>query len=319
MRRQKTLAREVQFSGIGLHSGAALECVIAPAPVDHGIVFRRVDLEPAVELSAQHHWVVDTQLATTLGRGSVTVSTVEHILSALSGAGVTNAVVRVNGSEIPVMDGSASAFHAGLLEVGIVEQAAPQAFWVIQKKLELQIGEKWVTVEPADHFSIHGSIEWDHPCIGYQEMTYEAGVTPYEELCAARTFGFLHEVSALQSRGLARGGSLENAVVLDRALVLNPEGLRYRDEFIRHKLLDAIGDLALAGLPILGHFRLHRAGHDLHHQLLQMIFSQPNAVHRMPELRSTFPAENLIRRTLIKNEREPRSHLGAARTLVSSF
>lgn len=273
---QLTIRRSVFIQGVGVHSGKLTQLTLKPAPAYRGIVFVRTDLEGAPEIPAHYKNVVNTKMATTLGKGKATISTVEHVLAALYGMGVDNAYIEVDGPEVPIMDGSSAPFCEAIESAGIEVQPHSRAFLAIRKKVELKLGEKWAVVEPASRLEIFGSIDWDHPSIGYQELHYREGKTSFLELAGARTFGFLKEVDALKKMGLARGGSLENAVVLDHALVLNPEGLRYPDEFVRHKVLDALGDFKLAGLPLRAFIRLHRGGHDLHCQLLNEIFKNPD-------------------------------------------
>ena len=273
---QQTLKKQILLDGVGLHSGKPVRVRLCPAPTHAGIVFVRTDLEGSPEVSAHYKNIVNTQLATTLGLAGVTVSTVEHLLAALQGAGVDNVRVELDGPEVPVMDGSAAIFYDAIQQVGVMTQLETRPILALRKKVEIKIDEKWAVAAPSARLEIHGSIEWDHPLIGYQEFHYQEGKTPFEEIAAARTFGFLRDVDALKSKGLARGGSLENAVVLDQSQILNPGGLRYTDEFVRHKVLDALGDFKLAGIAIQGFFRLHRAGHDLHSQLLTEIFKNPD-------------------------------------------
>lgn len=269
---QRTLKNGVTLRGIGLHSGNSIQMVLKPAAPNAGISFVRTDLEGQPTIAAHYKNIVSTQLATTLGRGSATISTVEHVLAAFRGMGVDNGVIEVSGPEVPIMDGSSQVFCQAIQEIGTVTQLQVRPYLALRKKVEVKLGEKWAVVEPSSKFEIHGSVDWDHPSIGYQEFHYQEGETSFEELASARTFGFLKDEQALKRMGLAQGASLENAVVLDHALILNPEGLRFPDEFARHKVLDAIGDFALAGIAIQGYFRLHRAGHDLHKQLLTEIF-----------------------------------------------
>jgi UDP-3-O-[3-hydroxymyristoyl] N-acetylglucosamine deacetylase len=273
MFRQRTLSQEVVVEGTGLHTGAPARVKLIPAESNTGICFVRTDLSGTPVIPAQIRSVVSTQLATTLGLSpQVTVSTVEHLLAALFGAGIDNLRIEVDGPEVPILDGSAGPFYAAIQEAGVSFQSESRTYLAVRKKIEVKLGEKWAVVEPAAGFEVKGSIDWDHPSIGHQEFQYIEGKTDFETLASARTFGFLREVEALRQKGLARGGSLENAVVLDDALILNPEGLRFPNEFARHKVLDALGDLKLAGYPILGAFKLHRAGHDLHCQLLRELF-----------------------------------------------
>ncbi len=273
---QKTLKRPIELQGVGLHSGIAARVVLQPARPNRGISFVRADLPGRPEISAHYKNVVNTQLCTVLGRGPVTVGTVEHVLAALQGMGVDNAQVEVYGKEVPILDGSALPFANAIEEAGLATQALQRAYLAIRRQVELRLGEKWAVAEPSVRFEIQGSIEWDHPAIGYQEFHYIEGRTPFSELAGARTFGLLRDVEAMRRMGLAKGGSLDNAVVLDDSAVVNPGGLRFPDEMVRHKVLDALGDFKLAGLPIQGYFRLHRAGHDLHGRLLQEIFRRPD-------------------------------------------
>lgn len=274
---QRTHKRPVTITGIGLHSGKEATVTLQPARPNRGIVFVRTDLPGRPEIAGHYKNVVNTRLATTLGRDKlVTVSTVEHLLAAVAGMGIDNLVVEVNGPEIPILDGSSSRFVDAIEQVGVETLAQPRAYLSLRRRVELKLAEKWAVAEPSARLEIHGSIEWDHPSIGYQEFHYIEGKTQFSELARARTFGFIQDVEALKRAGLARGGSLENAVVLDQASVLNPDGLRYADEFVRHKVLDALGDFKLAGIAIQGYIRLHRAGHDLHSQLLAEIFKDPD-------------------------------------------
>ena len=270
---QKTLKQEITLEGIGLHSGQTVHMSIKPALPGQGIVFVRSDLKDSPAIAAHYINVVDTKLATTLGRGKVTVSTVEHVLAALSGMGVDNAVVEVDNCEIPIMDGSSKVFCEAIEKVGLQSQLQNRSVLAVRRRVEVKHNEKWAVVEPCNRLEIHASIDWDHPSIGYQEFRYVEGETHFSELSSARTFGFLRDVEALKKMGLARGGSLDNAVVLDDALVLNPDGLRYTDEFVRHKVLDALGDFKLAGISIHAFMRLHRAGHEVHSELLKAIFA----------------------------------------------
>lgn len=273
---QKTLKKAIKIHGIGLHSGERAQITIHPARPNQGIQFVRTDLKEAIQIPAHFKHVVNTQLATTLGKGKATVSTVEHLMAALQGMGIDNALVELSGPEVPIMDGSSKPFVDAIKEAGVDSQLQARPYLALRKRVELKIAEKWAVAEPSSRFEIHGSIDWDHPSIGYQEFHYVEGKTSFDELASARTFGFVKDVEALKRMGLARGGSLENAVVLDHALVLNPEGLRYPDEFVRHKVLDAMGDFKLAGIAIQAYIRLHRAGHDLHSQLLAAIFKDPD-------------------------------------------
>ena len=293
---QRTLKKEIELSGIGLHTGSSIHLKFKPASAGHGVVFVRSDLPGKPSIPAHYTYIVNTQMATSIGRGPVTISTVEHVLAALYGAGIDNCVIEVSGPEMPIMDGSSVVFYQAILAAGIEFQKRLRPRLALRKKVEVRSGEKWALAEPSARYEIHGSIEWDHPAIGYQEFHYMEGQNSFQELMNARTFGFLRDVEALKKMGLARGGSLENAVVLDHALVLNPEGLRHPDEFIRHKVLDALGDFKLAGIPLQGFFRLHRAGHDLHSQLLTEILSHPSHYEILNGAPEDFSSEGLHER-----------------------
>lgn len=273
---QRTLRKAVKITGIGLHSGKEARLTIHPARPNSGISFRRTDIKDSPEIAAHYRNVVNTQMATTLGRNSVNVSTVEHVLAALYGLGIDNARLDIDGPEIPILDGSSAQFVEGILNAGIETQFQSRPILSIRRRVELKVAEKWAVAEPCSRLEIQSTIDWDHPAIGFQEFHYIEGRTQFAELAAARTFGFLRDVEALKRMGLARGGSLDNAVVLDQGNVLNPGGLRFPDEFVRHKVLDALGDFKLAGIALQGFIRLHRSGHDLHSQLLLEIFRDPS-------------------------------------------
>jgi UDP-3-O-[3-hydroxymyristoyl] N-acetylglucosamine deacetylase len=281
---QQTLKQSVSLQGIGLHSGKPVTVTLHPGSVDRGIVFVRTDAP--YQVAASYRNIVSTQLATVLGLNQTSiVSTVEHLLAALYGAGVSNAVVELDASELPAMDGSALAFYEAILKAGVESQFKKQSYLVIRKKIEIQMGESWAFVEPCSEWKIHGSIDWDHACIGYQECFFEEGKTSMDMLLPARTFGFLAQEKLLKARGLALGASLENTVVLDQQKFLNPEGLRFSNEFVRHKVLDALGDFMLAGYPMRAFVRLHRGGHEMHRRLLVEIFENPSCyeiVHGLP-------------------------------------
>ncbi len=273
---QRTLKSAVNLSGVALHSGKQVNLRILPAPAQSGIVFVRTDVPHSPLIPAHFQNVVSTRLATTLGRDQVTVSTVEHLLAALAGLGVDNARVEVSGPEIPILDGSSLPFVQAIEAVGTESQGTPRTVLAIRRRVELKINEKWAVAEPSSRLEVHGSIEWDHPSIGHQEFHYIDGKTPFSAIADARTFCLLRDVEAMKNVGLALGGSLDNAVVVDGAQVLNPSGLRHPDEFVRHKVLDALGDFKLSGFALQGYVRLHRAGHDLHSQLLAAIFADAN-------------------------------------------
>lgn len=269
---QRTLRQAIHVEGIGLHSGQMVKMNLLPARPNRGLVFVRTDLEGQPQIEASYKNIVNTQLATTLGQGKVTISTVEHVLAALAGAGIDNAVIEVDGPEIPILDGSSLFYAKSIEEVGTEAQLLPRPVLALRRKIEIKLDGKWALAEPCSRLEVHGSIEWDHPAIGYQEFHYIDGKTPFSEIAGARTFCLLKDVEAMKRMGLIRGGSLDNAVVMDHAQVLNPSGLRYPDELVRHKVLDALGDFKLAGIAIHAYVRLHRAGHDLHSRLIAEIF-----------------------------------------------
>jgi UDP-3-O-[3-hydroxymyristoyl] N-acetylglucosamine deacetylase len=273
---QRTVKRDIYCQSVGLHSGRKVRMVIKPAEVDQGLVFVRKDLPGKNRIKANVHNVVDTTLATTLGSNGVTISTVEHLLSAFSGMGVDNAVVEVDAPEIPIMDGSAKPFVELLKSVGTRMQEKVKKLLVIRKELSVSEGEGMAMFLPSREFRITYSIEFKHKAIGFQSYDFAFSDIVYEkDICAARTFGFLSDVEYLQARGLALGGSLKNAIVLDKERILNKEGLRFPDEFVRHKILDSIGDLSLLGIPIIGHFVASKSGHRLNNMLLkEMLFKK---------------------------------------------
>jgi UDP-3-O-[3-hydroxymyristoyl] N-acetylglucosamine deacetylase len=277
--KQRTIAEKVSCTGIGLHTGSPVQLTLLPARADTGIVIVRNDRGRSVEIPAHVSSVSDTRFATTLGRGEHTVTTVEHLLAALYGLGIDNARVVVEGPELPVMDGSAASFVYLVRTAGVFEQREPRGLLRFRRPVEVRDGARWIRVEPAREFRVSYAIDFEHPAIGRQELTL-AGPDPARferEIAGARTFGFLREVRALWSAGLAKGGSLDNTVLLDEQRVVNPDGLRWSDEFVRHKVLDLLGDLALLGVRIQGHVRAERGGHALHLALVQAILDSPDA------------------------------------------
>jgi UDP-3-O-[3-hydroxymyristoyl] N-acetylglucosamine deacetylase len=273
---QHTLARETQCDGVGVHSGAPVRLRLIPAAPDHGIVFRRVDLPGRPEMVARFDRVVDTALCTCLGDGAMRIATVEHLMAALAGQGVDNLVIEIDGAEVPVMDGSSAPFVALIAEAGLELQRSPRRHVRVLRPVEVRRGNKFAALLPTqdDHLTIDLAIDFDSSVIGRQSLAFALKGNAFSaELAQARTFGFAHEVEAMRARGLGRGGSLENAVVIGDDGVLNPGGLRYDDEFVRHKALDALGDLYLAGAPILGRFLGERAGHMMHIEVLKALFA----------------------------------------------
>jgi len=270
---QRTLCSDVGFSGIGLHSGKTAHLTLKPAPVNHGVKFVRKDLPNAPTISARFNCVVDTSLATVIGADGVIVSTIEHLMSCLAGLSIDNVVVELDSYEVPVMDGSAGPFTRRIMEVGIHEQKAARHFFVLKKPIELEQDGKFVGAYPDTTFKITCNIDFEHPLIRKQSCTIEVVDSIFErEISSARTFGFLHEVEYLKRYGLARGGSLDNAIVIHDKGILNKEGLRFNDEFVRHKLLDCIGDFSLLGMPIIGHIVTHKSGHAFNHAFLENFF-----------------------------------------------
>jgi len=278
MQFQQTIKRPVVCQGIGIHSGQPAQVVIKPAPANSGILFVRTDLPGHPVIPARSSRVVDSSLATTLGTGQTYISTVEHLLAALAGLQIDNVRIEVSGPEVPILDGSAKPFAQLLQQAGLRTLRWPRAFFLLQRPLELQEGDKYLRVQPASDLRLTCSIDFPHPSIGFQKLTFVPRVKVFcKEIAPARTFGFLHEVQRLQANGLALGGSLENAIVLDHQGVLNAEGLRFEDEFVRHKMLDLIGDLALLGWPLLGHIEVHKGSHALHQQFMAMLLQQQDA------------------------------------------
>jgi UDP-3-O-[3-hydroxymyristoyl] N-acetylglucosamine deacetylase len=271
---QKTLRRQISCAGIGLHSGNKVTLTLKPALADTGIVFRRTDL--GVEIPATVAQVSAFHYATVLGRNGATVETVEHLLAALVSVGVDNVVVELNHNEVPIMDGSAAPFLYLVQEAGIKRLSAPRHYMKIVRPLQIAQGDKRIAIYPSDHFKVSYTISFDHPLLRHQSRTERITEQSFaESIAPARTFGFLKEVEMLRQNGLALGGSLENAIVIGDAGVLN--ALRFEDEFVRHKILDAVGDLSLVGHPIIGHVVAHRAGHQLHTALASKLLEERDA------------------------------------------
>ncbi|HEU4382830.1 MAG TPA: UDP-3-O-acyl-N-acetylglucosamine deacetylase [Anaeromyxobacteraceae bacterium] len=276
---QRTVARRVSATGVGLHSGQAATLTLAPAAADAGITFVRMDLSAEIPARAEH--VVDTTLSTNLGLGTARVHTVEHVLAALSGLGIDNCRVEVDGPEIPILDGSAAPFVALIHEAGVAVQRVGKRVIVVERPVEIRDGDKLARLEPADALSIDFTVDFGHPLITNQSFRLVLSGRAFErEVARARTFCLLRDVERMQSMGLARGGSLDNAVVVDDFSILNPEGLRFPDEFARHKVLDAVGDLSLAGLPVIGAFRAVKSGHAMNQALVRRLLADA-ASHRV--------------------------------------
>lgn len=280
MLKQRTISSPIKTVGIGLHSGRKASLSIKPAPVNSGIQFVRIDLPEPVVIPANALLVSDTRLASVLQKDGVRVSTVEHLLSACAGLGLDNVLIEVDCEEIPIMDGSAASFLFLIESAGITEQDAPRQFMVIKKPIEVRDGDKSARLEPFYGFKLDFTIDFKHPAVDKtgQHFVVDFAEQAYRsEIGRARTFGFAHEVEALREIGLARGGSLDNAIVLDEHRILNNEELRYEDEFVRHKILDAIGDLYLAGHPIVGSYIANKSGHALNNALLRKLFEDSSA------------------------------------------
>lgn len=276
---QQTTRSPVVLAGVGLHTGVPVRLRILPAAADTGVRFRRVDLHPAVEIPALSRYVCETKLATVLAKDGVEVSTVEHCLSALAGLGIDNAVVEVDCPELPILDGSALPIVEAIFEAGIRRQSRRRRALRVEKPLRVEDGEKFCLIRPSAEFRVTYTIDFSDRFPGPGSQHFYLEVTPENfatDLSPARTFGFLEEVESLRSMGKAKGGSLENALVLHGGKVLNPEGLRLRDEFVRHKILDAVGDLALIGMPVLGHLIVYRGGHELHDALVTTLLANPD-------------------------------------------
>lgn len=273
---QRTLEKATTISGIGLHSGARINMKLRPAVANTGIIFHRTDGEKTIAIKACSENVVDTRMATVLGRQGLTVSTIEHFMAALAAFGIDNLHVDIDGPEVPVLDGSAAPFIREIQQAGIKTLDSCRKFIAIRKPLEIIEGEKRISIIPSRFFRISFDIAFDHPAISVQHHSMKFSTENFcKEIANARTFGFLHEVEYLKANGLARGGSLENAVVIDDKGVMNPEGLRYQNEFVRHKILDSFGDFSLLGAPLLGHIRAFKAGHDLNAKMVKVIEENP--------------------------------------------
>ena len=280
MIRQRTLKNVIRATGVGLHTGEKVFLTLRPAAVNTGIVFRRIDLEPVVDIEALLDNVSSTRMSTTLERDGARISTVEHLMSAFAGLGIDNVFVDLTAAEVPIMDGSAGPFVFLIESAGIEEQRAPKQFIRIKQSVEICDGDKWAKFDPYDGFKVDLTIDFDHPAV--QSSKQHASIDFLEssfikDVSRARTFGFLDEVEALQEAGLARGGSLDNAIVMDAFHILNDEGLRYRDEFVKHKILDAVGDLYLLGHLLVGAFSAHKSGHSMNNRLLRRLLETESA------------------------------------------
>lgn len=280
MVKQRTLKNFVSVTGVGLHSGEKVMLTLRPAAANAGVVFRRVDVKPVCEIQARANLVHDTRLSTCMEQNGVRIATVEHLMSALAGLGVDNVIVEMDGAEVPIMDGSAGTFIFLLQSAGIVEQSAPKKFIRIKKTVEVVQGDKWVKFEPYNGYKLTFTINFAHPVFANakQHVTVELDESTYiRDISRARTFGFMQDVENMRAQGLALGGSLDNAIVMDEYRVLNADGLRFEDEFVKHKVLDAIGDLYLLGYPVIGAFSGFKSGHALNNALLRELLADEHA------------------------------------------
>lgn len=280
MIKQRTLKNVIRATGVGLHSGDTVYLTLRPAAPNTGIIFRRVDLDPVVELEAKAVNVGETALSTTLVQNGQRVSTVEHLLSAFAGLGIDNAYIELNASEVPIMDGSAGPFVFLVQSAGIEEQNAAKQFIRIKKTVILEDGDKWAKFEPFEGFKVSFSIDFEHPAFKGrpQQVDVDFSSTSFvREVSRARTFGFMKDIEKLRENNLALGGSLDNAIVVDDYRVMNEDGLRYEDEFVRHKVLDAIGDLYLLGHSLIGSFSGHKSGHEVNNKLLRKLLADEDA------------------------------------------
>lgn len=277
---QRTLKNVIRATGVGLHTGKKILLTLRPAPVNTGIIFRRIDLDPVVEIRARPENVGDTRLSTTLVKGKARISTVEHLLSAFAGFGIDNANIDLSSDEVPIMDGSAGPFVFLIQSAGVEEQNAPKRFLRIKQRVRVEEADKWAMFEPFNGFKVGFTIEFDHPVFNEKNCRAEIdfSTTSYvKEVSRARTFGFMRDVELLREKNLALGGSLDNAVVVDDYRILNDDGLRYEDECVKHKILDAIGDLYLLGHSLIGSFSGYKSGHELNNRLLRELLDNKTA------------------------------------------
>lgn len=285
---QRTLKSLTRAVGVGVHSGQKVELTFRPAPVNHGIVFRRTDLPQPVDIPVRPDTVSDTRMATTISPGgdpgAPKVQTIEHLMSACAGLGLDNLLIEISGEEVPILDGSAASFVFLLQSAGIEVQSAPKRFLRVRQPLEVREGEgaslKWARLEPHHGYRLSFEIEFDHPAVNAtgQRVEFDMGSGNYKrDIARARTFGFTKDVDMMRARGLGLGGSMDNVIVVDDLRVLNAEGLRYGDEFAKHKMLDAIGDLQVAGMPMLAHYRAFKSGHALNNKLLRLLLATAGA------------------------------------------
>ena len=271
---QRSIKNEVSAIGVGLHSGEKVRITLKPSKENSGIIFKRTDLDLPVEINVEPKAIKETRLSSTIGKGKNKISTIEHLMSALSASGIDNIIIEVDGSEIPIMDGSSISFVYLINSAVVYEQSKPKKFAVIKEEIKVQEDEKYAKFEPYNGFLVDFTIDFPHPV--FKEENNRVEIDFFKDsyvnfISRARTFGFMQEVEYLRANGLARGGSLDNAIVLDEYKILNDEGLRYSDEFVRHKILDAIGDLYMIGMPIIGKFTAYKSGHELNNKLLRLM------------------------------------------------
>lgn len=275
---QKTLAQSVSVAGTGVHSGKQTQLTIKPAPKNHGIKFRRIDLPGTPDIPALFKLVVDTSLATVVGTNGAIVSTIEHLIASFAGLGIDNALVEIDDYEIPIKDGSAKIYTQLMEKTGIVEQDAPKHFFIVKKPVKVVDNDKSVAVYPEPGFKITCRIDFQHPLIGEQKLTFDRVENNFgKDISHARTFGFIQDLELLKKFSLGKGGSLDNAIIIDENKILNKEGLRYPDEFVRHKLLDSLGDFSLLGMPIQGHIVTNKSGHALNHLFIKAFLENRDA------------------------------------------
>jgi len=295
---QRTITKPISCSGVGLHSGEKVTLTIKPAPINHGIKFTRIDLQDSPSISALFNMVVDTSLATVIGYDGFIVSTIEHLMASFAGLSIDNALVELDGYEVPVMDGCARTFTSLINEAGIKNQDGQRCFFIVKKPIMLKKDGKSVAIYPLSTFKITYTIDFDHPMIKRQSRSINLSEQVFEQdICKARTFGFLNEIEYLQRFGFAKGGSLDNAIVMDKNGIVNSDGLRYKDEFVRHKILDCIGDFSLLGMPMLGHIVANKSGHSFNHAFLKQFLNQKESwetrtIHEINDL-PDFPSKSL--------------------------
>jgi len=284
--KQRTLSNSIRASGVGLHSGEKVNMTLRPAAKDTGIIFRRLDIEPIQQIPARAESVIDTMLGTTIAKKNASVMTVEHILAAFAGLGIDNALIDLDGPEVPIMDGSSASFIFLIESAGIEEQNASKKFLRIKKKIRVEDGEKFAEFKPYNGYRISFEIDFDHPMIKSKLTKLSVDfstLTFLKEISRARTFGFLKEIETLRSKNLALGGSLDNAIVFDDYRILNQDGLRYQDELVRHKILDVVGDLYLMGHILVGEFNGYKSGHELNNKLILKLYTDQTAWEEIEE------------------------------------